>query len=136
MRQTLAILLLISLALPASATFRALNRLYVVPIDQNTFEVIEDRGAGATDIWCAAADYVRSAGLDGPRKRLYVLEARGQSKTKANAYGIVFTLDPSEDIRNTAPSYSVTVTRKGENLAISHAFDFCQDVRFDTLNNF
>ncbi len=136
MRQMLAFLLLMSLAVPAYATYRAINLLNVVPIDQNTFEVIEDRGAGASDIWCAAADYARAAGLDGLRKRMYVLDVRGQSKTTANAVGIVFTLDPSEDIRNTAPSYSVTVTRKGENLPISHAFDFCNDVRFDTLKNF
>ena len=50
-------------------TFRAVNRLYVVPVTPDTFEVIEDRGAGARGIWCAAADYVRTIGRDSTRKR-------------------------------------------------------------------
>jgi hypothetical protein len=126
-----------TIALPAAAaSFRAINLLYVRPIDAVTFEVLESRGAGAADIWCAAADYARRAGLDGVRKRMYVTEPRGASRTTANAIGVVFTTEPDDALRDTPSSYSVTVTRRGENLGIGHAYDFCQDARFDRLNLF
>ena len=62
-------------------TFRAINWLYVVPLTPDTFEVIEDRGAGARGIWCAAADYVQAVGRDHTGQRMYVLEPRRPSKT-------------------------------------------------------
>lgn len=136
MRRILSILLFISLSLPAVAAYRAINLLNVVPIDQNTFEVIEDRGAGASDIWCSAADYARAAGLNGVRKRMYVVTPRGPSRTTPNAKAVTFTTNPDDDIRNTAPSYSVTVNRMGENLPIDHAYEFCFEDRFDRLNSF
>jgi hypothetical protein len=125
------------IAAPAvAASFRAINLLYVRPIDAVTFEVLESRGAGAADIWCAAADYARRSGLDGVRKRMYVTEPRGPSRTTANAIGVVFTTEPDEELRDTPSSYSVSVKRRGENLGIGHAFDFCLDARFDRLNLF
>jgi hypothetical protein len=127
MRLFSAVALVILIALPAAAAFRAVNRLVVVPISADSFEVLESRAAGAADIWCAAADYARRAGLDGPRKRMYVLEPRGPSRTTANAIGVVFTLNPGADIRDTPSSYSVSVKRRGENLSVGHALNFCYD---------
>lgn len=114
--------------------FRAVNWLYVVPLTPDTFEVIEDRGAGARGIWCAAADYVQSAGRDRAGQRMYVLEPRRPSKTVPGRMGIVFTLRPDEAMRDTPSSYSVTVRRRGENLAVHHARLFCDaliDEMFD-----
>ena len=119
--------------LPASAqSYLAVNRLDVVPMTQDTFEVIESRGAGASAIWCAAADYTIWAGRDGPRKRLYVLTPRGPSRTRAGATAVAYTLTPDDRLRNTPPSYSVSVRREGENLAVFHAHNFC-DVFIDEL---
>lgn len=117
-------------------TFRAVNRLYVVPVTPDTFEVIEDRGAGARGIWCAAADYVRTIGRDSTRKRMFVLEARGPSRTVPNRIGVLFTLTPDESIRETPSSYSVTVNRKGENLAVGHAYNFCQSLIEEFFDRF
>ena len=120
------------IAAPVTASFLAINRLNVVPISNTEFEVIESRGAGAADIWCAAADYAQRAGLDAPRKRMYIESPRGASRTVANAKGVVFTTAPDEELRNSPSSYSVSVKRRGENLAISHAHQFC-DRYFDDL---
>ena len=115
MRFLIALILICMTALTAAASvFRSVNRLYVVPVNRDTFEVIEDRGAGASDIWCSAADYAQAAGLDGVRKRMYILEPRGKSRTTPNATGVLFTTSPSDDLKDTPHSYSVTINRKGE----------------------
>lgn len=125
-----------ALATPVSAqqAVRTKNLLVVVPINQDTFEVLEARGAGARDMWCAAADYARAAGLDGLRRRLFIETPRGPSKTTAGQTGVVFTTNPGDDISDTPSSYSVTVNNRGENLSIGHAHEFCYDAfreRFD-----
>ena len=131
-------LLAVSLAAPLSAAqaFRAKNLLYVVPLSVDTFEVIEDHGAGAADIWCAAADYARAAGLDGSRQRMFVLEPRGPARTTADRIGVVFTTNPDDKMRDTPSSYSVSVKRVGENLAVGHAYQFCLDAFEDRFDRF
>lgn len=125
-RFMIIVLCSMALALPAAAQpFRAINWLYVIPISQDSFEVLDNRGSSATEIWCAAADYARAAGLDGVRKRLYIVEPLGASTTTEGAKGVVFTVNPSDAMKNTPSSYSVSVKRPGENLAIGHAFTFC-----------
>lgn len=116
--------------------YRAVNRLFVVPLSADTFEVIEDRGAGARGIWCAAADYTQAIGRDVPRQRMFVLQPRGPSVSSPGRKGIVFTLRPDETIRDTPSSYSVSVTRKGENLAVSHADQFCQSLIEELFDRF
>lgn len=138
MKQAFFVLICVFLALPAAAAdaFRAVNRLYVVPLSADTFEVIEDRGAGARGLWCAGSDYVRAIGRDSTRKRMYVLEPRGAAKTVPNRKSVVFTLAPDEALRNTPPSYSVSVNRKGENLEIGHAYTFCQALIDELFDRF
>ena len=67
---------------------------------------------------------------------MFITEPRGPSKTTANAIGVVFTTNPGDDIRDTGKSYSVSVKRRGENLGIGHAYDFCHDMMFDPLRGF
>ena len=126
----------IGLSVLAAQPFRAINRLYVVPIDPNTFEVIEDRGAGARDMWCAAADYVQAIGRDRARLRLYVQDVRGPSRTVPNRIGVVYTLDPDDTLKQTPSSYSVTVTTAGENLEVGHARNFCDYFIEDIFDRF
>ncbi|MBW4707756.1 hypothetical protein KX928_08145 [Roseobacter sp. YSTF-M11] len=138
MRLFVPLVLSVIVALPtlAAQPFRAVNRLYVYPLTADTFEVIEDRGAGARGIWCAASDYTKSAGRDGPRKRMYILEPRRPSKTVPGRNGVVFTLNPDERLRNTPSSYSVSVNRKGENLPVGHAYLFCDAIIDDLFDRF
>lgn len=113
-----------------------MNWLFVVPISPDTFEVIEDRGAGARGLWCAAADYVRAAGLDGPRKRIFVETPRGPSKTQPGRIGVVFTTNPADDIKDTPSSYSISVKRRGENLSVGHSHNFCFELLDERLERF
>ena len=137
MRLFLVSLLAITVAAPVLAqTFRAVNRLYVVPLSADTFEVIEDRGVGGRGLWCAASDYVRAIGRDSSRKRMYILEPRGDAKTVPNRKSVVFTLAPDDKLRNTPPSYSVSVTRAGENLEVGHAYTFCQAIIDELFDRF
>jgi hypothetical protein len=138
MRVVLFCLCISTVAVPALAAnaYRAINWLFVVPITADTFEVIEDRGEGAPGIWCAAADYAQAAGLDGVRKRLYVIEPRGPSRTQANAIGVSFTTNPDEKLAQSPSAYSVSVTRRGDNYAIGHAINFCSNPIEDVFDGF
>ncbi len=136
MRLSFTFVICMALAAPvlAAPAYRAVNWLYVVPVSADTFEVIDDRGESARAIWCAAADYVRAAGLDGVRKRIYIVEPRGPSKTQPNVKAVMFTTNPDEEMANTPSSYSVSVNRRGENLGVGHAYNFCVSLleeRFD-----
>ena len=136
MRFAVLFLCIFAVGVPAMAAqaYRSVNWLFVVPVNADTFEVIDDRGESARGIWCAAADYVRAAGLDGVRKRIYIVEPRGPSKTEANAIAVMFTTNPDEEMAKTPSSYSVSVKRKGENLGVGHAYNFCESLleeRFD-----
>lgn len=140
MNRKACILGLIFCALSASAVtaqaYRAVNRLYVVPISSDTFEVIDDRGASAQALWCAGADYARRAGLDGIRKRMYVVEPRGQSRTRANVKAVTFTTNPSPELADSPSSYSVSVNRRGDNYDIGHAYNFCGSLIEDVFDRF
>lgn len=120
----------------AAQPYRSVNWLIVVPINADTFEVLESRGAGARGIWCAAADYARAAGLDGVRKRIYVVEPRGPSRTQGNGKGVVFTTNPDEQLKKMPSSYSATVNSKGANLSIAQAYLFCETLFEETFDRF
>lgn len=120
----------------SAQAYLAINRLNVVPINPNDFEVIEDRGASARQIWCAAADYVQAIGRDRSRLRMYVKGVRADSRTVPNRKGVVFTIKPDEKLKNTPPSYSVTVTNLGENLPVGHARGFCDAFIDDLFDRF
>ncbi|MGA9254792.1 MAG: hypothetical protein WBV78_17795 [Roseobacter sp.] len=138
MRLISALLLCAAVSLPAIAAqaYRSVNWLFVVPVNADTFEVIDDRGESARAIWCAAADYVRAAGLDGVRKRIYIVEPRGPSRTQANAIAVMFTTNPDEEMAKTPSSYSVSVKRKGENLSVGHAYNFCASLLEELFDRF
>lgn len=126
-----------SVAAPAVAqAFRSVNRLIVVPVNSDTFEVLDDKRAGAQGMWCAGADYARHAGLDGVRKRMYVAEPLGPSKTRANANAVTFTTNPDAELADSPSSYSVSVKRRGDNYAIDHAYNFCRSLLEDIFDRF
>lgn len=128
MRKSILTLLCLLMPLHAAAqAYRAENWLIVVPLTARDFEVIEDHGAGARHIWCAAADFAQNV-LGLPRgERLFVKTPRGPSVSGVGRTGVVFTTDPGRVSGDTGQSYSVTVRRAGENLPSHHARQFCLD---------
>lgn len=128
MRRSFILLTCLLLPLQAAAqAYRAENWLLVVPLNTHDFEVIEDRGEGARGIWCAAGEFAQTM-LGLPRgERLYVKTPRGPSVSGVGRRGVVFTTDPSRVKADLGKSYSVTVTRAGENLPSHHARQFCRD---------
>ena len=123
MRALLPVLFATLWTLPAlGQSYLAINRLDVVPLTRG--------------IWCAAADYTRRTGRDGPQKRLYVMTPRGPSKTRPGATAVAYTLAPDERLKNTPASYSVSVRREGENLPVHHAYNFCDVIVDDLLDRF
>lgn len=128
MRKTVLTLLCLMLPMQAAAqAYRAENWLIVVPLSTQDFEVIEDHGAGARHIWCAAAEFAQDV-LGLPRdERLFIKTPRGPSLSGVGRTGVVFTTDPTRVSGETEQSYSVTVRRAGENLPSHHARQFCLD---------
>ena len=128
MRKSILTLLCLLMPLHAAAqAYRAENWLIVVPLTARDFEVIEDHGAGARHIWCAAADFAQNV-LGLPRgERLFVKTPRGPSVSGVGRTGVVFTTDPERVSGDPGQSYSVTVRRAGENLPSHHARQFCLD---------
>ncbi|UOA32348.1 hypothetical protein DSM110093_02140 [Sulfitobacter sp. DSM 110093] len=124
----IALTLICLLPLQAAAqAYRAENWLTVVPLTSRDFEVIEDRGAGARQLWCAAADFAENV-IGLPRdERLFIKTPRGPSVSGVGRIGVVFTTDPERVSGDTGKSYSVTVRRAGENLPSHHARQFCLD---------
>lgn len=98
-------------------------RLQVNPISATQFEVIESGGAGAQDIWCAAASYAEGA-LGRTRGRLYIARARGPAETVPGRKGVVFSVEPTP---GAFTSVSVSVRQAGMNLPIFHALQFCRN---------
>lgn len=117
-------------ALPGAATAIGFGLSFAVgldldvnPLPGNRFEVIEARGAGAQDIWCAAALYAEET-LGQGKGRLYVAVPRGPAQTVPGRKGVAFTLTaPAE----TSRAYSVSVNVAGQSLPIFHARQFCRN---------
>lgn len=97
--------------------------LDVNPLPGGQFEVIEARGAGAQDIWCAAAVYAEDT-LGVRRGRLYVATARGDAQSVPGRKGVAFT---TEDPGDASRSISVSVEVPGQSLPIFHARQFCRN---------
>ncbi len=119
---------LLIFCLPAAATGQAIGfyldfapRLAVNPVSSTSFEVIESGGAGAQDMWCAAASYAQNR-LGIRRGRMYVARAIGPAETVRGRKGVVFTTQPTADAFT---SVSVSVKEPGMNLPIFHALQFC-----------
>ncbi|MEL6450055.1 MAG: hypothetical protein AAFQ19_02260 [Pseudomonadota bacterium] len=94
----------------------------VIPIDATSFEVIENDGAGGTQLWCAAGLYARDQ-LGQLRGSLYVREGRRPSARAPGRRGVVFTLDAVPDAFS---SVSEGVRRAGQVFSISHARALCR----------
>jgi hypothetical protein len=114
--------------LPASAeSYRAVNRLIVNPISATEFDVIESHGAGARQIWCAAAEYNEKVLRNVRQSELIVKTARGPSVTSPGSKGVVFTNNPANVSVPVTKAVSVSVKVAGQSLSSNHARQFCAD---------
>lgn len=123
-RLTLAALAIAVLPAALNAqTFRAVNDLNVVPLQQGAFEVIEARGEGPRGIWCAAAEYAERR--LGTRGRVYIAEARGPAHSVAGRKSVVFTTDVKRLSQGPFKSVSLSTSQVGVGLSVDHAIQFC-----------
>tara|TARA_R110002094_G_scaffold1131_1_gene5701 strand:+ start:7256 stop:7669 length:414 start_codon:yes stop_codon:yes gene_type:complete len=111
----------------AAQAFRAENRLTVVPLNANDFEVIEGLGAGPRGIWCAASDFATSRLGRPGTSRIYLKTPRSPSLNMAGRKGVVFTTDPARLGVEPSRSYFLSVRKVGLSLPVAHAYLFCSD---------
>ncbi|MEM8655346.1 MAG: hypothetical protein AAGF36_11415 [Pseudomonadota bacterium] len=129
-RSTLSLLLL-ALILPSAVLaqqflLREIVIIPVYPINTTTFEVIENDGAGGTQLWCAAGKftrgYLRQRGGD-----LTVLQPRAASAAFPGRKSVVFTTQPTA---NAFGSTSQGVRQAGQTFSMAHAYALCKS-RYD-----
>lgn len=108
----------------SSGSFFADLNLNVNAVSAGRFEVIESRGAGPRDIWCAAAKYAQySLGVDSGR--IYVAVPRGPARTEARRKGVTFsTTVPGQEA---STGVQIPTRIKGASLPVNHAIQFCRD---------
>ncbi len=136
-RRFVPVVALTSLVVSAAAAWAYIPwRVNMLPGNGN-FEVIEGMGAGNQRFWCEAAKFAAGPMRVRGNTRMYILTPNGPAKTQKNSYGVGFTVAPSQEVLDAASrpgeggNYSVSITRVGYNLSVSHARGFCgQNVLF------
>ncbi|MEQ9695411.1 hypothetical protein [Shimia sp. SDUM112013] len=102
-------------------------RVNAMPGNGN-FEVIEGPGAGNQRYWCEAAKYAIQRLRARGNTRMYIIKPGGPAQTQSRAYGVGYTISPTPEVLEAAKSaggYSVSVSKVGYNLSVSHAQSFC-----------
>jgi len=95
----------------------------VIDVDSDTFEAIENDGAGGVQMWCAAAIYARRVlGIERGGE-ISVKQARGPSQFAPGRKSVIFTVAPVADPIKT---YDLTVRRVGKVMSIAAANAQCR----------
>ena len=123
------VVLCLAIVLPTLAPAQDLIRrerfqIPIFGIDANSFEVIENDGAGGSDLWCAAGIYVRTR-LGQRGGDITVLTGRGPSQAVPGRIGVIFTTSPVE---GSFSSYSQGVRDAGKRFSMTHAYALCRGV--------
>jgi hypothetical protein len=130
MKTMLAPLVALALAAhaPPVAAFTAVNQLEVNALPEaETFEVIQSRGAGPRQFWCAAADYAKRALRAGAGRRIVLDEPRHGSATRQGRTAVTFRLAPKGARPESRGGVSITVRRVGEAYSVFFAYGFCDE---------
>lgn len=129
MLKHLALAAVVTLPTLAHAQDRVFPReRFTIPVNQidaNSFEVIENDGAGGTQLWCAAGLFTRKA-LGQRGGELYIESPRGPAQTMPGRKGVVFTTEPVAGAFN---SVSQGVRRAGQSFSMTHAYALCRSGR-------
>lgn len=106
--------------------WRAWNRHEVLPVSENTFEVVSRVGSGPREFWCGAGDFVyRRMGAPGVQ-RIYIVKAIGESVNRPGRKAVQFSLIAPKGV-STNPGYSLSVKAVGDNLSAASAQQYCYD---------
>ncbi len=130
MKPTIACFAALALAAhaPPAAAFTAINQLEVNALPQaDTFEVIQSRGAGPRQFWCAAADYAKRALGAGAGQRIVLDEPRHSSQTRQGRTAVTFRLAPKGTRPESTGGVSITLRRPGEAYSVFFAYGFCDE---------
>lgn len=127
MRRRIPILIFLAILLPTVVPaqrflLREIMIIPVRPIDTHTFEVIENDGAGGTQMWCAAGKYVRDY-LQRPGGSIIILTPRASSVAYPGRKSVIFTTKPVE---NGISSTSQGVRTAGQMFSTTHANALCR----------
>jgi hypothetical protein len=125
---TVALLLLPTLAQAVGVGFgfRPGYRATVTQLDNGNYQVVTHGSSAAIAYWCGIGDFaIRTLGVP-TSQRIYVAKAYDK-QTRA----VQFSFTAPEG-GNTSKSYSITVSRVGENMSASGAQSHC----FDNIMDF
>ncbi|MDR9483650.1 MAG: hypothetical protein RI566_00620 [Sediminimonas sp.] len=133
----LAVLCAAFVAAPAGASdrFTAKNLLRVYALERaGAFEVVAARGAGPSEIWCAAAEYAQARLGPDFSRRIFISRPLSRSVHEPARKGVGFTVAPTPKVRagprpGEAGVFTVSVSRLGFNLSTSHAHNLCRGLR-------
>lgn len=119
--------LVLGLVATQAGAFRAENGLDVNPLPgPATFEVIQSRGAGPMQFWCAAADYARRELNGDASDRVVLTEPRHAAATDPRREGVSFRLVAREARQETTGRGFATVREAGETYSVSMAENLCR----------
>ena len=121
----LAVLVTAPTMLPAQSLTRSdIFEIPVYALDADSFEVIENDGAGGTQLWCAAGIYAREV-LGQRSGSLYIEQGRGPAVSLSGRMGVQFT---TQAVPNAFSAFTQGVRRTGQVFSINHAFALCGDM--------
>ena len=95
----------------------------IVAMDANTFEAIENDGAGGTAMWCAAGLYTREV-LGQRGGSIYIQQGRSASVAVPGRQGVVFSTQP---VDGAFSSLSQGIRRTGKVFSMTHAYALCRE---------
>ncbi|WP_254429744.1 hypothetical protein [Ruegeria atlantica] len=93
----------------------------VTPMDNGVYEVAVSGSSAPVSYWCGIGDFAISTLRTKATQRIYVVRAY-----EKGVRTVQFSLTPPEGV-DTAPSYSISVKRVGENMSAGSAQGYCWD---------
>ncbi|MEM8655347.1 MAG: hypothetical protein AAGF36_11420 [Pseudomonadota bacterium] len=121
----LALIIVLPTLAPAQDLVRRERfQIPIFSIDANTFEVIENDGAGGSELWCAAGIYVRRT-LRQRGGDITILTPLGPAQAVPGRRSVVFTTAPDAPATT---SYSQGVRLAGKRFSMAHAYALCRGV--------
>ncbi len=128
LRSNLVAIALTAMIAPVAGVAQGVQRsehfsIPVLPMSPSTFEVVENDGAGGTQLWCAAGLYAREV-LGQGSGSLYILEERSDSRTVPGRKSVIFSTEPVDGAFSTLTQ---GVRRAGLSFSTLHAYALCDD---------
>ncbi|MFK7752811.1 MAG: hypothetical protein AB8B51_09690 [Sedimentitalea sp.] len=107
-----------------AGAWRAINQHEVFDVAPGVFEVVSRVGAGPSDYWCGAGDYVRRSIGAASNQRIYLYKAIGPSVARPGKKAVQFALSPPPG-GAIEPGLTLSVTATGDRLSAAFAHQYC-----------